>query len=169
MIDRLRELSERPLSPDAGRAVLALATAIFLGFALLALMARGEQHDRSVRRQGVPSSVSLPRPTPDAHPGPARSGSGRRRQDPQDHKGSVAARRAAEAIRAHRALQHLPYRDGRLKVDLVGARGTRAVLRVSAPSVRAARLGWHRFLRRYRDSGTAYLVLFNQGKARSRG
>jgi len=169
VIDRLRELLERPLDPSAARAVLALAAAIFLGFALLVLAAKGEQPDRSIRRQGNHPTVSLPPSAPTTQPASTRNGSSRGRQDPQDREGSAAARRAARAIRSHRALQHLPYRDSHLKVDLVGARGLRAVVRVSAPSARAARSGWRRFLRRYRDSGAAYLVLFNPGKAGSHG
>jgi Rad3-related DNA helicase len=37
------------------------------------------------------------------------------------------------------------------------------VLRVTAPTVRAARQGWGRFLRRYRDSGRAYAPIFRGG------
>jgi hypothetical protein len=169
MIARLRELSERPLDPSAARAVLALAASIFLGFGLLVLAAGEEQPARPVPGQGIHLAASLPSPTAGPRPAPAHLGSARRRQDPQDRKGSAAARRAAQAIRAHRVLQHLPYRDGRFRVELIGARGPRAVLRVTAPSVRAARLGWRRFLRRYRDGGSAYLPLFDEGRGGSDG
>ncbi|MET0557614.1 MAG: hypothetical protein ABW065_02930, partial [Solirubrobacterales bacterium] len=83
-----------------------------------------------------------------------------RRQDPQDQEGSAAARRAARALASHRAFQHVPYRSDELVVELVGARGHRAVLRVSAATVQAARAGWRRFLRRYRDAGRAYIAIF---------
>jgi len=47
-----------------------------------------------------------------------------------------------------------------LTVRLVGARGTRAVLAVGAPTISAARRGWRLFLRRYHDDGRAYLTRF---------
>ena len=96
---------------------------------------------------------------PEAAPAAPRI-SRRRRQDPQDEKGSAAARRAAKALRSHRALQHVPYQHGRFTVRLVGAHGIRAELAVSAPTIPVARRGWRAFLRRYRDSGRAYLVRF---------
>jgi hypothetical protein len=46
-------------------------------------------------------------------------------------------------------------------VALAGALGSRAVLRVSAHTVGAARRGWRRFLRRYRDSGRTYVPVFD--------
>ena len=98
-------------------------------------------------------------PVEEIAPKPKRPSS-RRQQDPQDERGSAASPRAARALQSHRALQHVPYRDGGLTVALVGARGSQAVLRVSAPTVAAARRGWHRFLRRYRDSGRAYVPIF---------
>jgi hypothetical protein len=42
------------------------------------------------------------------------------------------------------------------------------VLRVSAPTVSEARVGWRWFLRRYRDSGRAYVPLF-RGTGADRG
>jgi hypothetical protein len=157
MADRLRVLLDRPLDPSAARALLILASAILVGFAALFALAATEP--------GSPP-VSTGEPTVGSGPGrtvpvgasrhrPPRSM--RHQDDPQDVPGSAAARQAARALRSHRALQHVPYRNGELRVDLIGARGSRAVLRVSASTERAARRGWHRFLRRYRDPGQAYV------------
>jgi hypothetical protein len=163
MIDRLRALLDRPLDPSAARAILAFASAILVGFAALFVLASGEP-DRQAATAERPSSTtspSLPATPAGAsegeRPGPRPSA---RRQDPQDVKGSAASRRAARALRSHRALQHVPYRNGELTIALIGARGSRAVLWVSAPTVSEARRGWRRFLRRYRDSGRAYLTRF---------
>ena len=166
MIDRLRLLLDRPLDPLVARAVVVFATAILLGFAALFVLGAGESSrsavtsDRAVRRRRRSQPARpLAATAPEAAPAAPRI-SRRRRQDPQDEKGSAAARRAAKALRSHRALQHVPYRRGRFTVRLVGARGGRAELAVSAPTIPAARRGWRAFLRRYRDSGRAYLVRF---------
>lgn len=161
MVDRLRALLEEPLDPRLGRAVVVLASAILLGLAALFILA-ARQPETSTRAEEPPAARSMsgsatadlaPAPTPETPAAP-------RRQDPQDQEGSAAARRAARALASHRALQHVPYRSGELVVELVGARGHRAVLRVSAATVQAARAGWWRFLRRYRDSGRAYIAIF---------
>jgi hypothetical protein len=162
MVDRLRALLDQPLDPRAGRAVLVFASAILLGLAALFVLAAREPDVGTGRESDPPVASALPVAPPaggvelelaeDAPPA--------RRQDPQDEEGSPAARRAARALRSHRALQHVPYRSGELTVDLVGARGDRAVLRISAPSARAARSGWRWFLRRYGDTGRAYLPMF---------
>lgn len=162
MADRLRAFLDRPLDPSAARAVVAFASAILLGVAALFVLAGGEP-DRPTSREDRPAAASPSVPAApveevedeaaEHHPPP-------RRQDPQDEKGSAAAGRAARALRSHRALQHVPYRDGGVTVALAGARGSRAVLRVSAATVPAAQRGWHRFLRRYRDSGRAYVPVF---------
>ena len=174
MVDRLRVLLEEPLDPRVGRAVLALSSAIVLGLASLFVLAAREpdgagppsEAQEPVSARFLPASPS----TGAVEPQPAGSRPPLRRQDPQDEKGSAAGRRAARALASHRALQHVPYRDGEVTVALTGARGSRAVLRVSAPTVPAARRGWRRFLRRYRDSGRAYIPIFNApGSGRSRG
>ncbi|HEU5061725.1 MAG TPA: hypothetical protein VFT79_01075 [Solirubrobacterales bacterium] len=163
MADRLGALLDRPLGPGTARAVLAFASAIFLGLAALFVFAAS---------QGDPTAPERSAPTASA-PGPAAPievegdeptarRSAHLRQDPQDIAGSAAARRAARALRSHRALQHVPYWDGKVRIALVGARGSRAVLRVIASTEGAARRGWHRFLRRYRDSGRAYVAVFAQ-------
>ena len=162
MVDRLRALLDRPLDPSAARAIVAFASAILLGLAALFVLA-GSEPDRPSSQEARPAASSPPRPAApvervedeavERHPST-------RRQDPQDARGSAAARRAARALRSHRALQHVPYRAGGVAVALVGARGGRAVLRVSASTVREARRGWHRFLRRYRDTGRSYLPVF---------
>jgi hypothetical protein len=158
MTDRLRALLDHPLDPGAARAVLAFASAILLGLAALFVLAAS---------QGDPAAAPE-RPGPAASaPGPAApiefagdEPAAHLRQDPQDIAGSAAARRAARALRSHRGLQHVPYREGEVRIVLVGARGSRAVLRVTASTERAARHGWHRFLRRYGDSGRAYVPIF---------
>jgi hypothetical protein len=162
MVDRLRALLDHPLDQSAARAILVLASAILLGLAALFALAASEP--------GQPTSHEV-RPaaaSPTASPAPVEAVEGEAaddrlptpRQDPQDRAGSAAARRAAHALRSHRALQHVPYRDGGVTVALVGAKGSRAVLRVSASTVSAARRGWRRFLSRYRDSGRAYVPNF---------
>lgn len=172
MVDRLRVLLEEPLDPRAGRAVLVLASAILLGLAALFVLAardpdRAGPRDEAQAPAAAPSLPVAP-PTGDVEGEPAESRPPQRRQDPQDEEGSPAARRAARALRSHRALQHVPYRSGEVTVVLAGARGDRAVLRVSAATARAARRGWHRFLRRHRDSGRAYLPLFEGSRPRGR-
>jgi hypothetical protein len=168
MVDRLRALLEEPLDPRLGRAVVVLASAILLGLAALFILA-ARQPETSTRAERPPAPRSTfgsapadlaPAPTPEPPVAP-------RRQDPQDQEGSAAARRAARALASHRALQHVPYRSGELAVELVGARGHKAVLRVTADTVQAARAGWRRFLRRYRDSGRAYTPIFQAGGSRN--
>ncbi|HEU5105179.1 MAG TPA: hypothetical protein VFU11_05015 [Solirubrobacterales bacterium] len=163
MADRLRALLDHPLDPGAARAVLAFASAILLGFAVLFVVGASQGDPATAPEHPVPA-VSAPRPAaPIEHvkndPPPHL------RQDPQDVIGSAAARRAARALRTHRALQHLPYRSGGVSIDLVGAQGRRAILRVSARSDRAARAGWLRFLRRFDDVGRAYIPVFVGGGA----
>jgi len=162
MVDRLRALLDRPLDPSAARAILALASAILLGLAALFVLAGSEpdwptppEHRTAATAPTAPAA-----PVEQVEDEAAEHRPPNRRQDPQDARGSAAARRAARALRSHRALQHVPYRAGGVAVVLMGARGSRAVLRVSAPTVAAARRGWHRFLRRYRDSGRAYVPVF---------
>lgn len=165
MIDRLRFLFDRPLDPLVARAVVVFASAILLGFAALFVLGASESGRSAATRGGrslsprsqpaCPLAVAPPEAAP-AAPRTVR----RHRQDPQDEQGSAAAKRAAAALRAHHALQHVPYRRGRLTVRLVGAQGARAVLAVRAPTIAAARRGWRAFLRRYRDGGRAYVPRF---------
>lgn len=166
MVDRLRALLEEPLDPVVGRAVLVSASAILLGLAALFILAARDPEPATPPAQPKTSSAAASPPgAPPAEtykPAPTQSHPPLPGQDPQDREGSPAARRAARALRSHRALQHVPYRDGEVRVALVGARGHRAVFRVSAPTGREARRAWRRFLERYRDSGRAYLVVFVQ-------
>jgi len=163
MVDRLRTLLEEPLDPRLGRAVVVLASAILLALAALFILA-ARQPEASTRVEEPPAARSSGRATADLAPAPTSAAP--RRQDPQDQEGSAAARRAARALASHRALQHVPYRSGELVVELVGVRGRRAELRVTANTTHAARRGWRRFLRRYRDSGRAYVPIFNLGSWR---
>lgn len=160
MIECFRAFLDRPLGPAAGRAILALATAIFVGFAAVFLLAGGEPH-------GVdPATVTSP-PTA-AEPGADQlgldAGASNRaqlpKQDPQDRPGSAAARRVASALRERRALQHVPYSIGAVSIVLVGADRGRAVLRISAATRAAARRGWHEFLDRFEDRGSLYKPQF---------
>jgi hypothetical protein len=162
MIDRLRFLLDRPLDPRVARAVVAFATAILLGFAVLFVLGTSgsSRPAASGRRAVQPQSLrSFGAVQAEASPAVSQA-SRRRRQDPQDEKRSAAGRRATKILRSHRALQHVPYRSGPLTVRLVGARGDRAVLAVSAPTIAAARKGWRRFLRRYGDDGHSYAPVF---------
>jgi hypothetical protein len=160
MADRLRALLDRPLDPSVARAILVSASAILVGFTAIFLLAAIQAERPTTPKRGAAEEVA--RFPVSANAGqPQRSASpAEHRQDPQDVRGSTAARRAARALRSHRALQHLPYRNGDLEITLVGARGNRAVLRVTAPSIREARRGWRRFLLRYRDAGGAYVAIF---------
>lgn len=162
MADRLRALLDRPLDPSAARAILVFASAILIGVAALFILAASQADPPTASEHPPVASSSGPPPIEEVEGGDqALRQPAHLRQDPQDIAGSAAARRAARALRSHRALQHVPYRVGEVAVDLVGARGHRAVLRVSAPTVREARRGWRRFLRRHHDSGQAYVPVFD--------
>jgi hypothetical protein len=160
MVDRLRALLEEPLDPRLGRAVVVLASAILIGLAALFILAAREP-ETGTRAEAPATARSTSGQAPvELELAPVEETAPRRRQDPQDQEGSSAARRAARALRSHRALQHVPHRSDGLTVELVGARGHRAILRVSAETARAARRGWRRFLRSHRDPGRAYLPIF---------
>lgn len=159
MVDRLRALLDRPLDPGAARAILVLSSAILIGLAALFALAASEP-GQSTSHEVRPAAASPSVPIEGVEGEAAEDRPPTPRQDPQDREGSTAARRVAQAMRSHRALQHVPYRDDEVTVALVGARGSRAVLRVSASTVSAARRGWTRFLSRYRDSGRAYVPIF---------
>jgi hypothetical protein len=155
---RLRAAAERPLDPATGRIVAILGGAVCVGFA--ALGATG-----SPRSSARPAHAGVPAVAPPLRrtsvPGPStRSARGRRTQDPQDRPGSPAARRADRELDAHRALQHVPWRHAGASIDLVGARGPKAVLEVRAASIDDARRGYWAFLRHFHDGGRAYLPRF---------
>jgi len=164
MADRLRALLDRPLDPSAARAILAFASAILVGFTAIFVLGASQTEQAPSPKPGsaeAPPPVSVPAvASPRAAPRPAE-----RRQDPQDVRGSAAARRASRAVRSHRALQHVPYRRGNLAIILIGAEGHRAVLRVSAPTRAVGRRAWQAFLRRFRDRGEAYIARFVVGDA----
>lgn len=167
MIDRLRLLLDRPLDPPVARAVVVLATAVLLGFAAVVVLGASERQGSALSPEPVVrGSAGASIPDASASEGDS-SGSRRpphrRRQDPQDTKGSAAARRAAAESRSHRALQHVPYRQGVVAIQLAGARRGRAILRVSAPTIAVARRGWRAFLRRFDDAGRSYVPLFKGG------
>jgi hypothetical protein len=162
--DRLRALLDRPLDPRVARAVLVLASAVFVGFAAVALVGlssgvQGRGSSTSAAGEATPAPRSA---RPESRP-TAMAEVAVPRQDPQDRRGSAAARAARGELRSHRALQHVPYERGGLSITLAGARGGRALLRVRAESVAAARRGWRRFLDRYADDGADYRAIFDGG------
>ena len=167
MIERLRNLLDRPLDPAPARAVVVFATAVLVGFvAVLVLGAASSDPPAPPSLEAIAAQPHAGRPFGDVKVEAAAAAplaSRRPGQDPQDEKGSPAAGRAAKAMRSHRALQHVPYRSGRFSVHLIGAHGGRAVLAVSAPTISAARRGWRGFLRHYRDSGRSYTLRFIGG------
>lgn len=164
MVERLRALLEHPLDPSTARAIVVLAGAILLGLVGLFALSAAQPESAVIPPAKRPSAASSPALLAPSEGVKDEAADARRpstpRQDPQDRKGSAAAERAARALRLHRALQHVPYRDGGVSIELVGARGSRALLRVSAPNVPAARRGWLRFLRRFDDAGRSYLPFF---------
>lgn len=164
MVDRLRALLDRPLDPSAARAILVFASGIFLGLAALFILAGSGAWPTAPHPKPSPSTNSVP-VVPEADAGAESAGNRpppHRRQDPQDVAGSAAAERAARALRSHRALQQVPYSAGDVTIVLAGARGSRALLRVTAPTLAEGRRGWHRFLRRHHDSGRAYVPVFDR-------
>lgn len=170
MIDRLRALLDRPLDPSAARAIMVFASAVLVGFAGLFVLAVG-QPERPIsagRPSPAAASPSPGAPIQAVEGNPVEGQAAPRRQDPQDVEGSIAARRADRALRSHRAIQHVPYRSEGLTIDLIGAHGRRVVLRIRAATVQAARRGWRHFLRRYRDSGDAYLPIFQSKSGEAR-
>lgn len=157
MVDRLRALLDRPLDSRVSRGIVVLATAVSLGFAALVVLVLGAEAVRPVTDHREPRPVRIAASSVLSVKGPADR---RPQQDPQDVPGSPAMGRARQALRSHRALQLVPYRRGHLRIELVGSRDGRAVLRVSATSVAQARSGWRDFLRRANDRGKAYSPLF---------
>jgi hypothetical protein len=162
MIERFRVFLDQPLGHGAARAILCFSSAILLGLALLFVLA-ASQPGRPTPPDRVSSAASpkAPRAWPPAEALRSEQVGAIGRQDPQDVPGSPAARRAARALQSHRALQHVPFESEDLTVELVGARRHRAVLRVTASTIGAARQGWRKFLRRYQDAGHAYIPIFN--------
>lgn len=156
MVERLRALLERPLHPSVSRAILVLASAVSTGFALVALVGGlGDRPGAGPHAAGGnrPASTSVVDHAAAAFP-PGRGQIAR--QDGQDRPGTEAHRRAAREVASHRALQHVPYRAGAVSIGLVGVERGKAVLRVKAPTVAAARGAWRAFLHRFHDPGTAY-------------
>ncbi|MGD9733999.1 MAG: hypothetical protein AB7V58_00065 [Solirubrobacterales bacterium] len=170
MGERLRALLERPLDPSLCRVVLLFACAVSATFAaLVALGAIGSGRTETPLPPRPGPTASAPAvapiaPSPRSRAGVHRDTFAPPEQDPQDREGSAAHRRAERQLASHRALQHVPYRRGDVTIELVGARGRRAVLRVSATSAAATRAGWRRFLRRFRDAGRVYAPIFETGR-----
>jgi hypothetical protein len=164
VVERLRALCGRPLDPAASRAVLVLASAAGTGFAIVAMLG-----GLGAQPTGGSPASSGKRPRAVALDTPVASSPSSGQvvdQDAQDRPGTSAHRRAAREVAAHRALQHVPYRDGAVSIALVGVLRGRAVLQVKAPTVGAARRGWREFLRRYDDPGRAYVPRLEAGARR---
>ena len=179
MRDRSRSWTQRQL-PEGRKGVFAVCAGMLLviAAALILLHGSGQRHNSSHHE-----SVSVSRPVVLA-PIPAtttptitttttsvstatrkrQSSTTRKRiakQDPQDRPGTAAAKRAARALKAHLALQHLPYQHGDVTITLTGAlRDGKAVLTVIAPTLAQAKVGYRRFLARYHDAGRAYRPRF---------
>lgn len=172
MVDRLRDLAGRPLDRRVARAALALGLAVTVGFCLLfglAEIGRRADPGPGARVPAGPTTPTLWVPATRSGPASLASGSTPRtppRQDPQDRRGSAARHRAAVELGTHRALQHVPWRRGDLTIELVGARGSRAILRVVGPDLAGARRGYRSFLRRFDDRGHAYLPRFRARRGR---
>lgn len=162
MIERFRAFLDQPLGHGAARAILSLSSAILVGLALLFVLA-ASQPGRPNPPGRAPSTAppQAPRLWTPAVGRQGEQAGAIGQQDPQDVPGSPAARRAARALESHRALQHVPFESEALTVELVGARGHRAILRVTASTIGAARRGWRGFLGRYQDAGRAYIPIFN--------
>lgn len=166
MAERLRALLEHPLDPRLARAIVVLACGVTLGFAALAVLARPAANHPGADEGASPARISAGHSSrstsapSEAMPQAHRGEGAPQRQDPQDRPGTAAHRRATREIADHRALQHVPWRAGGVAIDMVGARGGRAVLAVRAATRSAARRGWRGFLRRFDDAGTVYLPRF---------
>jgi hypothetical protein len=167
--DRIRDLLDRPLDRRHADAIVAIAAAVTFAFGVLVafgiighpaadLAAGREDLARPTAPREVAGALDHPPASKDRRPD--------RSQDPQDRKGTAAYGRARRTARDHRALQHLPYRRGGVTVAQVGADQGRAILRVAAPTITAARQGWREFLRRFTDDGAAYEARF-QVRARN--
>jgi hypothetical protein len=150
VIDLIRNLLDRPLDPRVARAVVVLAITITFAFAILVTFGviagsvPSEVEDRGGEIARTPSAPPAQQAEPPAgQSGRADSGRPpvrpRPEQDPQDRPGSKDYRRAREAMREHRALQHLPYERRGVAIVLAGAKRE-----------------WLAFLARYRDDGRAY-------------
>ena len=163
MTRRLRLLLERPLDSATARLVVVLGGAICVGFAVLlglGLLDPGAPGSPRSAATGLRADMA---PAPVRPTGPKASPEAdetHRPQDPQDRLRTPAHRRATRELATHRAMQSLPYRHGDLSIELVGARGSKAILAVAAPTVAAARRGYRLFLRRRRDDGRSYLPRF---------
>jgi hypothetical protein len=159
VIERLRGLLDRPLAPSVARAVLLLALAVGVGFAIV-VAATGVDRNPGIERASTRSTSATNRAPSVRALGPSNMPP----QDPQDRPGSAAHRRAAAELADHRALQHVPFEGPRVSITLIGARGGRAVLQVHAATRGEARHGWQDFLRRFRDRGDAYIPRFEGGR-----
>jgi hypothetical protein len=166
VIGRLRALAERPLDPATGRIVVLLGGAVCVGFAaLVGLGLIGPGARDSARpvakspRASVPAVARSPRRSAGSAR-PIRSSTDRLTQDPQDRAGSRAARRADRELDTHRALQQVPWQHGGVSIELVGARGPKAVLAVRAGGIAGGRRVYRAFLRRFHDDGSTYLPRF---------
>jgi len=191
MRDRSRSFGQRQL-PEGRKGVLVPCAGVLMVIAAALILLHASEQQRRQTRDHPAVAISRPvvlAPTPATttpvapttttkSTGPkkhnTRAATTRKRiakQDPQDHRGTAAAKRAAQALAAHRALQHVPYRDGDVTIRLTGAlRDGKAVLTVTAPTLKDARAGYRRFLARYHDAGRAYRPRFvASGEAGRRG
>lgn len=170
MIDLIRGLLDRPLDPRHARAIVAVASCLTLAFAGLVGFGVISGSRPTAHEGGEGRGLAAPTAPPTAaiEPSPGGSDEGPDRpdarskdhQDPQDHRGSSAYRRARRTLREHRALQHLPFQRRGLSINLIGADHGRAIVRIVAATVPEAKRRWREFLRRYSDAGGAYEARF---------
>lgn len=175
---RERSWTQRQL-PEGRKGVFAVCAGLLLviAAALILLHAHDQHHVNHHAPVAVSRPVVLaPSPATSTPVAPAttttsaaskhtkRSSTTRTRvaaQDPQDRPGTAAAKRAAQALASHRALQHVPYRHGDVTIRLTAAvKNGKAILTVTAPTPAEAKAGYRRFLARYHDTGRAYRARF---------
>lgn len=188
MRERSRSWTQRQL-PEGRKGIFTICVGLLLviAAALILLHASDQHHHGASSHRVAPSRpvVLAPSPatttpvTPATTTTPAASKHKKRssattrkriaKQDPQDHRGTAAAKRAARALATHRALQHVPYRHGAVTIRLTGAlKDGKAILTVTAPTPMEARAGYRRFLARYHDTGHAYQPRYIASRKASR-
>jgi hypothetical protein len=176
VIELIRSLLDRPLDPRHARAIVAVASCLTLGFAVLVAFGviGGSRPSTTATSSATgprptappPDSVDRPPRRPAREPERSTTAHPDRRQDPQDRRGSAAYRRARRAVRDNRALQLLPFRRRGLSITLAGAGRSRAVIEIVAATVAEARHRWRGFLKRVDDNGSSYEVRFRAKPSR---
>lgn len=176
MRDGSRSWAQRPL-PEGRKGVFTVCAGVLLviAAALILLHASDQHHHRTAHHPAASrpvvlapaSAATIPQGQTTTTKSASKPSKRKKRstttrtkvaaQDPQDHRGTPAAKRAERALASHRALQHVPYRHSAVTIRLTGAlKDGKAVLTVTAPTLHDAKVGYRRFLKRYHDAGRAY-------------